>query len=178
MRRILPVLILLLAPALADERKSYTDAKFDLEQANFDELDADKRDRLFEAFGRWDHHEVIQPLAEIVARYGTYMAVLEWKQADFQKRIRPLSDRVAMNASEIGIRNSLQRKIDKLEKETIAAEQSLEILGRVLGAYDKEKTIQHALTIFGKAETWRVRQVLAIACGNWHKFLRDEKKSK
>ena len=38
MRRILPVLILLLAPAAADERKSYTDARFELEKANFDEL--------------------------------------------------------------------------------------------------------------------------------------------
>ncbi len=81
MRRILPVLILLLAPAAADERKSYTDARFELEKANFDELAADERDRLFEAYGRHDHHEVIQPLAEIIARYGTYMAVLDWKQA-------------------------------------------------------------------------------------------------
>ena len=166
MRRILPVLILLLAPVAADERKSYTDAKFELDKANFDELPADERDRLFEAYGRHDHHEVIKPLAEIIARYGTYMAVLDWKQADLQKRIRPLSDRVAMSDQEIGMRNSLQRKIDKLEKEMLAADQSMDVLGRVVGAYETDKTIQHALTIFGAAETWRVRQVLAMACGH------------
>ena len=157
MRRLLPVLILLplllSSPATADERKSYTDAKFELDKANFDELAADSRDRLFESYGRWDHHEVIQPLAEIIARYGTYMAVLEWKQADFQKRVRPLSDRVAMTDQEVGIRNSLQRKIEQVEKEIIAADQSLEILARVVGGYRQEKTIQYALTVFGASRS-------------------------
>ena len=54
MRSTLPVLLLVLAfvsVLSADARKSYQDAKRELERAYFDDMEPDERERLFEAYG-------------------------------------------------------------------------------------------------------------------------------
>ncbi|MHC4958092.1 MAG: HEAT repeat domain-containing protein [Planctomycetota bacterium] len=178
-RRLLLLFLFVLPAAAADKaRDAWAEAKAELERAYFDELEADKRDRLFEAYGQYDHRESIAPLGEIVSRYGVYMLGLEGELASLNQRIKPYVGRTSMTDEEAAVRNSLQSKIDAKEKELAGAHASLELIVGFVGRYEKPQTLQTAITLLGKHETWRVRQVLALACGHWHKFLKDPKTTK
>ena len=179
MRRTLLALCLAL-PVLAgknEDRNSWVEARAELDRVYFDQLDADKRDRLFEAYGAWDDPSVVAPLAKIISRYGAFMAGIETELASYHTKIRPLLSRTSLTDQEIGLRNSLQRRIDRKEAELKSANRSFDLLCKVVGAYEKSRTIQTTLSTFMRSPTWRVRQVLAVAGSDWHKFLRDPKTS-
>jgi Mg-chelatase subunit ChlD len=180
MHRRLILLLALVLPALASDkaRSTWAEARDELERSYFDELDADKRDRLFEAYGEYDNREAIAPLAEIVSRYGVYMLGLEGELASLAGRIKPYLGRTSMTDEEAAVRNNLQKKIDEKEKEMAGAHATLELVVGFMGRYEKPQTLQTAITLFGKHDTWRVRQVLALTCGRWHKFMKDAKTSK
>jgi len=175
MRRTLLAVCFVL-PVLAgnnEDRKAWVEARAELDRIYFDQLKADSRDRLFEAYGRWDDPEAVAPFATIISRYGTYMLGVEAETANLHSRIRPFLSRTSLTDQEVGLRNSLQRKIDKKEAELKTANKSFELVCKVVGGYENDRTIQSTLGVFMKSPTWRVRQVLAVACSHWHKFLRD-----
>jgi hypothetical protein len=176
--RLLLCLLVLAGAAWPGERSESVAARKELSEAYFDELSADKRDRLFEALGSYDKPEVISPIAEIASRFGTYLAGLEGRMGQLQEKLRFYTERQALTEMEIGLRNSHLRKIAKLEKEWQRGLASQELLAAVLGSFRDHKTIQSILTIFPKHPTWRVRELLALACARWHTHLHDAKASK
>jgi hypothetical protein len=178
-RRIL-VLLLLLAAAVAAEgdRAAYLAARDALQDAYFDELEPDQRDRLFEALRSWDHPEIVKDVGLIAARYGTYLDGLEGQLEADKEKLALYSGRSALTEQEIGLRNSYTRKIEKAEKIWTRARASDAVFAQVIGSFKEKETIDRFLALWPKQSTWRVRQLLARACAFWHKSLFDEKMSK
>ena len=98
MHRRLILLLVLVAPLAASDkaRAAWAEAKDELERSYFDQLEADKRDRLFEAYGQYDHREAIAPLAEIVSRYGVYMLGVDGELASLNGRLNPYVGRTSI----------------------------------------------------------------------------------
>jgi len=163
----------LAVPGAAEERAAFNDARDALLAADFDTMPVDARDRLFEALGRFDDAEAVRGYADIASRFGTWVSALESKQADLQDRIRPFTDRTALTAQETGVRNSLTRKIDAVEKDARSASKSMDLLAKVLGSYREEKTVSAAISTFPKHPTWRVRELFVRAAPSWHQLLGD-----
>jgi len=176
--RAVPLILLLALPALADGRATFLEARDALEKAYFDELAPVERDRLFTALGAWDHNEVVKPIAEIASRYGTYLAGIESQLASLQEKLAPLQTRTALSEIDIGLRKGYIADIETKEKEWGRGLASLELLGRTLGSFKEKKTVQTALSTLPKSPTGRVREIFALACGPWHKSLRDDSMSR
>jgi len=178
------VLTLLLPLFLAREsrageaRDRFRTARDALDKAYFDELDPDKRDRLFEALGAYDNPETVSAFADIASRYGTYLSGLEGRMTDTQEKLAAFSGRVGLRDQEIGLRNHYVRALEKLEKEWRRARASETLLVKTLGSFRNPKTISSALEKFRRSPTWRVRQLLAGACSFWHTGLKDARTSK
>ncbi|MHC4972179.1 MAG: HEAT repeat domain-containing protein [Planctomycetota bacterium] len=178
MRRILPVLLLLAVPVAAGERAEYLAARDALLDAYFDELEPDRRDRHFEALGRWDHPEVVPPIGDIASRFGVYLVGLEGQLASTQAKLDKYKGRRALTDQEIGLRNGYIRRIERMEATWRRARVSEDLLARTVGSLKKKKTVEAALTQYQKHATWRVRQLLARACAHWHALLHDDRLSR
>ncbi|MHC4222424.1 MAG: HEAT repeat domain-containing protein [Planctomycetota bacterium] len=173
MVRTLLVLCVLVAPALADSRAEYVSAKKELGDAYFDQLDPDKRDRLFEALAGWDNPETIPALVEVASRFGTYLSGIEGELDELHQKVSVYTDRTAIMEAEAGLRNSYLRKIHKKEAEWRRGLASQELLGKLLGSFKNPKAVNLALRTLSSHPTWRVRQLFADACRYWHKLLHD-----
>lgn len=178
MHRMFLVLIALGLPALADARSEFMDATQKLEEAYFDELKPSDRDLLFRRLGGYDDKDVIEPIAEIASRFGTYIAGVQAQLAAQQAKLEPLLQATAMTDIQIGRRNSYIRKIEAFEKQLRRDTVSERILVEVLGSLKESKTIEAALKEMGKHPTWRVRQLLARACALWHGSITDTRTSR
>ncbi|MHC4547544.1 MAG: HEAT repeat domain-containing protein [Planctomycetota bacterium] len=178
MRCILPVLLLLVAAVAAGDRPAFVAARKALKDAYFDELEPEQRDRYFQALGSWDHAEVVPAVGDIASRFGTYVSSLEGQLAATQRKLDNYKDRRALTDIEIGLRNSYLRKIEKLEAAWRRARVSEDLLVKVVGSYRDAKTVQTALTVYQTHPTWRVRQLVARACAQWHALLKDARFSK
>jgi len=161
-----------------EARDRFRTARDALDKAYFDELDPDKRDRLFEALGAYDNPEAIPAFADVASRFGTYLSGLEGKMTDTQEKLAAFSGRVGLRDQEIGLRNHYVRALEQLEKQWRRARVSEALLIRTRGALRNPKAISSALDRFKRSPTWRVRQLLAGACGYWHKGLKDARTSK
>jgi len=170
--------LLLLCAVAAAGRAEFVDAKRALESAYFDELAPDKRDRYFEALGGYDQPEVVKPIADIASRYGTYLSGLEGQMAAQRDKLRIYLGRSSLTDQEVGLRNGYTRRLEKLEEEARHAYASQELLIKAIGSFENGRTIQTALSIYAKHPTWRVRQMLALACAHWHKGLSSAGTSK
>ncbi len=178
-RRLHLILPLLLAlPASADGRSDFIAARDALNARAFEDIAADERDRLFEKLGSHDASEAIRPFADIASRYGTYLSAIESQMETLQEKLRKVNDRQALSDDEIALRATWERSLQKLEAEWRAGQSSQEVLMMVLGRFREWSTIQSALGVLEKHPTWRVRYLLAGACGIWHATLRDEKVTK
>ena len=168
--------LLLLGPAaLADGRAAWVEARDALQDAYFDKLEAETRDKWFAALGGWDHLEVLPPFAEIASRFGAYLDQLESQVAEKQGKLDAYKSRRALSEEEIGLRNHYTKAIEKLEAQWRQARASEEILVKDLAGYREPKTIQAALTILERHPSSCVRGMLARACGLWHAALHDER---
>ncbi|MCZ6785634.1 MAG: HEAT repeat domain-containing protein, partial [Planctomycetota bacterium] len=141
-------------------------------------LGADRRDRLFEALGKLDHPDAINPIAQITSRYGTYLAWVEAQIDRYNEKLRKWNDRQGLSMDEIGLRASAGRKLGQVEEIHKHAENSFQLLIGIVGGYENPRTIEKALVVFFKSPTWRVRYLLAGACARWHEGLKDVKASK
>jgi len=175
--RPLSLLLLLATLGAADERTESAAAREALLKADFETLAADERDRLFERLFRLDQTEVVRPAAEVISHFGTYIAGLEGKIEKLQADLRKVSDRQGLTDVEIQLRSTWERSLLATEARWREANQSLDLLARLLGGLRHAGAIQAALSIFEKHPTWRARYVLAGACASWHRDLRDEKVS-
>ena len=163
----------LLAPAAAADRAAYLAAREKLEAADFESLDADQRDRLFEALAEHDHVETVKTIAEVGSRFGTYLVGLEYKQANLQERLRPFIGRSGLNPQEAGVRNNLTKQLERAEADWRWANESFGLLVKALGSFSERKTVNTAVGILPTHPTWRVRQLFAGASGSWHEALKD-----
>lgn len=177
MSRTLLALVLILPCAHAD-RKEYTAARDALQEAYFDELDANERDSCFAALGTWDNSEVAKPIGLIASRFGAYVDSLETEIGALQKKLDVYLGRGALSDQEVGLRNSTIRKIEKTEKTISRARKSEEKLAGIVGNYKEQKTIEMMLRQWVKHPTWRVRRLLARGCGVWHKSLASPRMTK
>ena len=79
MMRLLLALLLLPGAAFADGKADFQAAMGELEGAYFDQLDPDRRDRLFEALGQWDHPNAVKALFDVAGLLqGTIAHELPW----------------------------------------------------------------------------------------------------
>lgn len=178
MSRTLPLLLLLALPVHADARDAFLKARETLEKADYEELGAAERDDLFGALAAYDHPDAVKAVSEAVGRYGLYLDTLEMKMAQIQEKLGPLMDKTAMTDQAIGLRNSYLRQMKKLEEEWSGALKSLDKLVAGMGAWAEERTLSLAISFLPKRPTWRVRQVTALACAEWHKRLASDKLTK
>jgi len=178
MIRILPVLLLLAVPLRAEGRDTWAEARKALEDAYFDELDPDQRDRWIEALGTWDNPDVVGPFADLVSRFGTFQAMLEAQLAEQRGKLDAYKDRPALSEQEIGLRNHYIRTIEKLEGQWRRARTTEDLLVKVVGSYREPKTLQAFLTQYEKHPSAAVRATLARACAQWHEQLREDKLSR
>lgn len=170
-------LLLLVLPAVADDRAAWSEARDSLQDAYFDKLEAEQRDRWFTALGGWDHPEVLPAFTEIASRYGAYLGQIETQVADRQTKLEAYKSRRALTEEEIGVRSHHTKALERLEAEWKRARASEEILVKDLAGYRDPKTVQAALTTFERHPSSYVRQMLARACAQWHGVLHDEKAS-
>jgi len=178
MPRLLLALLLLPLAAAADGRSDFVAARDALNARDFESLPPEERDRLFQQLGSHDATEAVRPIADIASRYGTYLSGLEAQMEALQEKLRKVNDRQALSDDEIALRATWERSLQKLETQWRAGQASLEVLMMVLGRFREWSTLQVALGTLEKHPTWRVRYLLAGACGIWHESLREEKVSK
>ena len=175
MSRALPLLLLFALPVHADARDKFLEARPALEKADYEQLGAAERDDLFVALAGYDHPDTVKAVAAVVGRYGLYLDTLEMKMGQIQEKLGPLMDKTAMTDQAIGLRNSYLREMKKLEEAWAGALKSLDKLVAAMGAWSEEKTLSLAIAYLPKQRTWRVRQVTALACAEWHKRLQSDK---
>ncbi len=168
-------LLLLASLAFADERADFLKASDELSKAYFDELAVDQRDRLFEALGRYDHPDIVKPVAEVASRFGAFLGLIEAQKAEAEKKLAPLMASTSLSDLDVGLRNSYTRKVQEAEEKERLGAASEALLVRALGACKEEKTVLAAGRELGKHPAWRVRRILAAASAQWHKGLGSEK---
>ncbi|MHC4452159.1 MAG: HEAT repeat domain-containing protein, partial [Planctomycetota bacterium] len=178
MRPVLLSLLLLIAPALADARAPFLKARDTLQKADYEELATGERDELFAAVVGWDHPDAVRAVSDVVSRYGLYLDILEAKMRATQEKLQPMMNKSAMTDQQISLRNSYLRKMKKYEAAWREALASLEKLVVAMGQWQEEKSLATAVAFMPTRPTWRVRQVAALACAEWHKNVHEVKTTK
>jgi hypothetical protein len=171
-------LLLVTGAAVADGRAEFAAARDALHKADYEALAIEQRDLLFTRLGSLDSSEVLRPIGEVIALFGDYLDAMEARIATLQEKMRQLNERGKLSEQEIALRSLWERQLQKLDVEWRAGKASLEVLIGVLGKFRERRTIDSALANLGKHPSWRVRYVLAGACGTWHANLRDDDVSK
>jgi len=175
MRRSLILLCLFAAPAFPDVRQKFLEARETLEKADFEQLDAGTRDELFQALAAYDDTESVKAVADVVARFGLHLDLLEAKRGQLQEKLAPLMNKSAMTDQAIGLRNTFLRQVAKFEEEWASGRKSIEKLVDGIGRWSEDKTLSLALSYLPRRPAWHVRQVAALACAGWHKSVQDDK---
>ena len=178
MRPVLLSLLLLIAPVFADARAQFLEARETLRKADYEELATGERDELFAAVAGWDHPDAVRAVSAVVSRYGLYLDILEAKMRAAQEKLQPLMNKSAMTDQQISLRNSYLRKMKKFEAAWREALASLEKLVVAMGQGKEEKSLATAVAFMPSRPTWRVRQVSALACAEWHKNVHEPKTTK
>ena len=163
------------APVRADAKKEFLAAAKTLEDAYFDEMSRDERDRLFRELAKWDDPKAVTPIATIAALYGAHLSTLQAQQKALDSRFEQFRGRAQLTAQEEGLRNSLLRKIEKAEVEWKFAQRSQGLLVDAVAGFRNTKTIDMVIRKFGRHSSGAVRVVLARACAKWHLMIREGK---
>ncbi|MHC4954047.1 MAG: HEAT repeat domain-containing protein [Planctomycetota bacterium] len=172
------ILALCVSPTWADARGDFMPAHQKLQQADFDELPVAERDRLFAVLGAWDNPGAVKLVAEIIARYATYMDVIEYRLAQTKEKLAKFMTKSAMTDQAIALRNSYLKKVEVLEQTWRDANKSLMRLVKAMGAWKDTKTLSMAVGSLPSQPTWRVRSVAALAAAEWHKKVQSDSLSK
>lgn len=172
-----PILALLIvaAPLRADTRSEFLAARKALGKADYDNLAVSERDVLFRQVAVYDSRDTPKAVAEVLGRFGLHLDVLEAQMAQTREKLEPLMNKTKMADQRIAIRNVYLRKIKKLEQAWRESIGSLDHLVMAMGSWKDKKTLDLAIAYLPKQKTWRVRQVSALACAEWHKNLQDER---
>ncbi|MEM8883430.1 MAG: HEAT repeat domain-containing protein [Planctomycetota bacterium] len=178
MQRSLIALLLCLTPALADARKDYVAARKSLEEANFETLLPGERDDYFARMAAWDHQETVKAISVMIGRYGVYLDTLEARMRQNREKVAPFMNRPRLSDQQIALRNTYLRKLKKDEDNWRLGNVSLEKLVAAMGQWKEPKTLSMAINFMPKQQTWRVRQVSALACAEWHRNVQSENLSK
>ena len=171
-------LFLLASSALADGRAAWVDVRDKLQDTYFDKLEPDARDRLFEQLGVHDHPEILDDLALIVSRFGTYLDGLEGEISRNQEKLSAFTGRSALTDQEVGLRNHYIREIEAAEKAWARGRHSEDTLVKALGSLKEERTVRAMIASWAKHPTWRVRRTLALTCAHWSSLLADDRIAK
>lgn len=170
MRRLL-VLALAAVPALADGKADFQAALGELQGAYFDQLDADRRDRLFETLGAWDHPNAVKSLFDVASRFGAHLNALEAKIEAARNGLAAFADRTSLSLEDAGRRAALLDQLEMLEPEWRRGGLSMEMLVAALARIEGEKGVRAAVAGAPKHPSWRVRWLVAGATPVWHRKL-------
>jgi Mg-chelatase subunit ChlD len=177
--RILIAWLAVAAPLAAQGTKeAFEAARERLEEARFDGLDRDERERLLGAIGGWDHPRAVPVVASVAARYGLFVSVLERKLPELRKRLEPFRGRRALTEEESAEQIKLTRELEWEEMKWRSAREGNDVLIQAVGAYRDPKTLRKALSDWPRHASWHVRYMLARACAHWHVALKDTALSK